>query len=201
MRTHMQRLGLLLLALAVSAEGALAAAAEGGEKPTLLAIEPWAAITAFAVFLLLLFVLSKFAWGPMLAGLKAREARIQQALDEAAAAHTRARELIAQYEGRLDQARTEAAAIAEEGRKDALAIKADIETAGRQAAAESVARAQVEIDRAIATAWERLVRDAADLATAAAARIVGRELDAEGHAALVGDVVDSFVQSRAGRTS
>lgn len=189
----------LMFALVVAALPAWAADASDGAKPSLMDFDPWAAVTAIVVFFLLLAVLGKFAWKPILTGLKSREQRIQDALDEAERANTRAHELIAEYEARLEQAREEAAEIAEEARKDGRDIKAQIEAEGRRVADETVARARVEIEQITATAWERLVRDAAGIATDAAGRIVGRELSPESHAGLVAEVVGEYAASRQGR--
>ncbi|MGE0193085.1 MAG: F0F1 ATP synthase subunit B [Planctomycetota bacterium] len=193
------RLLFLALALFVVAAPAWAADAHGGEaKPGLLDVDMWTAITAIVVFLILLAVLGKFAWKPILAGMKTREERIASALDEAEKANVRARELIAEYESRLDQAREEAASIAEEARKDARDIKAQIEADGRRAADETVARARIEIEQITATAWDKLVRDAAGIASEAAGKIIGRELSPEAHAALVAEVVGEYAAKRRG---
>ena len=199
MRPTLRHALVLLFALVVAAAPALASDDHGGAaKPGLLDVDLWTAVTAMVVFVLLLVVLGRFAWKPILQGMKTREQRIQDALDEAERANTRAHELIAEYEARLDQAREEAAAIAEEARKDARDIKAQIEADGRRTAEETVARARIEIEQVTATAWERLVKDAAGIATEAAGRIVGRELSPENHAALVADVVGEYAALRGG---
>jgi F-type H+-transporting ATPase subunit b len=200
MRPMLRTLPVLPL-LALAAAPAWAADAAGGAKPSLLDIDLWTAVTAIVVFFVLLLVLGKFAWKPILAGMKSREQRIQEALDAAERANVRAHELIAEYEARLEQAREEAAEIAEEARKDARDIKAQIEADGRRTADETVARARVEIEQITATAWERLVKDAAGIATEAAGKIVGRELSPEGHAGLVAEVVGEYAASRKGRSA
>ncbi len=185
---------------AVSTAPVFAADAGGAEhKPGLLDVDLWTAVTTIVVFAVLVLVLGKFAWRPILDGMKAREARIASALDQADEANRKARELIAEYESRLDHAREEAAAIADEARKDALAIKAQIEADGQRVAKETVARARVEIDQLTATAWDRLVRDAAAIASDAAGRIIGRELSPEAHAGLVSDVVGAYATEREGK--
>lgn len=172
-------------------------AAEAGEKkPTLLDFDMYALIASIIVFVVLLVVLSKFAWKPILAGLEKREATIQGALDEAKSANEQARDLIAQYESKLEAARQEAAAIAEEARRDAQDIRAQIEADARKTADETVARAKVEIEQASAKAWDQVVRDAASIATEAASRIVSGKLSPEGHAEVVAGVVSDFASKR-----
>jgi F-type H+-transporting ATPase subunit b len=164
-------------------------------------VDPFAVAMAIGVFLVLLVVLSKFAWRPILAGLKAREATIQKAVDDAHAASEQARAVMRQYEGKLATANEEARAILEESRRDALALKASIETDARRAAEETGARAVRDIEQARVTAWDGLVRDAARMATDVAARIIRKSLDAQGHAALVDEVVSEVVAARRGSKS
>ena len=186
-----------LLGLAwATALPAWAADAADGKKPGLLDVDIYTMATAVVVFIVLLLVLSKFAWRPILDGLRKREETIQNALDEAKAANEKARELIAQYETKLDAAREEAQAIAEEARRDAQDIKAQIETDARKAADETVARAKVEIEQASAKAWDQIVRDAASIASEAAGRIVSGKLSPEGHAEIVAGVVSDFAARR-----
>jgi F-type H+-transporting ATPase subunit b len=154
-------------------------------------------LTSIGVFLILLVVLAKTAWKPILDGLQKREQTIQQALDDAKDAHERAKALIAEYEAKLDKARDEAQAIFEETRRDAQDIRSQIEEDARKRADETVARAGREIEQMTAKAWDRLVRDAAGIATEAASRIIRKELSPEGHADIVGAVVGEFAASRA----
>jgi F-type H+-transporting ATPase subunit b len=186
---------LVVLLVLVAAAPAAWAAEEGGldlkeqlSWPTIL--------TSIVVFLLLLVVLAKTAWKPILAGLQRREETIRKALDDAEAAHEKAKALIAEYEGRLDHARTEAQAIFDEARKDADAMRAQLEAEARARGDEIIDRAQREIDQRAAKAWDELVRDAAAIACETAGRIIGQTLDPEGHAAIVGQVVDEFAASR-----
>lgn len=196
-------IALLSVTLAVPAlasppvEGA--AGGHGQEaKPGLMDIDPASVIVALLVFAVLLVVLAKSAWGPILKGLKAREETIQKAVDDAQAASVRAQEVMKEYEGRMARANEEAKAVLEEARRDALALKASIEADAKRTADENTARAVREIGQAKAAAWDALVRDAAKLSTEAASRIIKRSLDAQGHAALVDEVVAEVVASRKG---
>ncbi len=159
-------------------------------------VDPWAVITSIAVFVLLLVVLGKFAWKPILDGLQKREETIQQALDEAKEANEEAKKVIAMYEAKLDHAKEEAAAIAEEARKDGEDIRARIQEEARAEREATVARAKREIDQMAAAAWETIVKDAAAIATSTASQIVQRELDQAGHADIAANVVSQFTTRR-----
>ncbi len=183
----------VLVGLAVLSAAPCMAADTGGDAGGKLLDVDWKAmLTTVAVFALLLFVLSKTAWKPILNGLKQREETIQKALDDAKEANEKARQLITDYEQKLETAKDEAAAIADEARRDAQTIRSQIEEDGRKTAAETVARAKVEIEQIAAKARESVVNEAAGLATAAAAKIVKGRLSDDDHAALVSDVVADF---------
>ena len=190
------RRGVLSAALLVAAFVLLAptahAAEEGGGGGALLNVDIWTVVTSLVVFVLLLFVLSKTAWNPILQGLQRREAAIKKALDDAQEAHTKAKELIAEYEGRIQNAREEAQDIFDEARRDAQDIRANIETEARKRADETIERARREIDQLTAKAWDGLVNNAANIATEAASRIIRKDLTDEGHAGLVSEVVSEF---------
>jgi F-type H+-transporting ATPase subunit b len=163
-------------------------------------LDPVNIFTSIGVFLILLIVLTKTAWKPILNGLQQREETIKKALDDAEAAHQKAKALIAEYEAKIDHARDEAQAIFEEARRDAAGIRSDIEQEARKRADETIERAQREIDQRMTKAWDGLVRDAAAIATQAAGQIVGEELSADGHSRLVAGVVSRFSTSRAAPT-
>lgn len=92
------------------------------------------------VFLLLLFLLGKYAWKPILSAIKTREEGIEKALASADAALKDMRELKAANEGIMNQARNERDAMLKEARETKDAI-----------VAEAKQKAQAEADRIMAT--------------------------------------------------
>jgi F-type H+-transporting ATPase subunit b len=191
---------LVLALLLVAAAPAYASdPAPGGGTEFKLDIDPFAVAMALGTFLLLLLVLTKFAWKPILAGLKQREQTIRKAVDDAQAASAKAQATMQEYEGRLARAGDEAKAILEEAKRDALALKASIEADAKQSAEATAQRAVREIEQARVTAWDGLVKDAARLATETASRIVGKQLDGAGHAQLVDQVVTQIQTARGNR--
>lgn len=195
---------LIPLVLIVSAVPALASdpvEADGHAKPGLMDVDPASIIVAIAVFVVLLIVLSKAAWGPILKGLKAREDTIRKAVDDAQAASEKAQAVMKEYEGKLAHAAEEAKAILDEAKRDAQALKAQLEADAKASAEATTQRAVKEIEQARLTAFDSLVKDAARLATDTAARIIGKTVDASGHVQLVDEVVGQIRQARAERRS
>ena len=153
-------------------------------------------IWTLVVFGLVVLVLGKFAWGPILAGLQQREDFIRDSLEKAKADRDAAEERLARYEAKLNEARAEATAIVEEGRRDAEVLRQRIEQEAREEADKSVARARREIDIARETAVKELYTLSGNLATSLAGRIVERELKPEDHERLISDAIADLTSTR-----
>ncbi len=181
----------LLAALTMTALPALAAEAEGKE-PSLLAGDIGNVVWTVLIFVLVLVVLGKFAWGPILSTLQTRESFIHEALAKAKHDRDEAEARLKQYEERLAGARGEATAIVEEGRRDAEVVKRKIEAAAKVEADKMIDRARREIQIATVTATRELYDLSARLATDMAARVIGRELSAKDHERLIAEAIDGI---------
>ena len=181
-------LALTSLAFAASAMAAGDGAAEssifGGDVGNVL----WTLIT----FFLTLFVLGKFAWGPILDMLQKREDFIKDSLDAAKKDRDEAQASLARYEERLASARAEATEIVEEGRRDAEAVRQRIEAKAQEEADKMIARAKREISIARETSVKELYAVSGQLATDLASKIVGRELKADDHQRLIDEALDQL---------
>ena len=126
MKTQIRR---RLVALAVLAVGAAtpALAAGGGGGENIFSGNLGNALWTLVIFGVTLFILGKYAWGPLLEGLQQREQFIHDSLAEAKRDRDEAEERLKEYAAKLDQARAEATGIVEEGRRDAEVVKARIE--------------------------------------------------------------------------
>jgi F-type H+-transporting ATPase subunit b len=141
------------------------------------------------IFGTVVFVLGKYAWGPLLDTLQKREDFIRQSLESAKADRDAAEARLKEYEERLTEARAEATAIVEEGRRDAEVLRQRIDEEARAEAEKTVARAKREVEIAKETAVKELYELSGRLATEVAGRIVGRELKVEDHQRLISDAV------------
>jgi F-type H+-transporting ATPase subunit b len=170
------------------------AAAEGQGEPNIFAGDLGNAIWTVVIFLGALFVLSKYAWGPLLEKMQAREDFIRDSLVKAKEDREAAEARLKEYEERLTEARAEATAIVEEGRRDAEVTRGRIEEEARQEATKTLERTRREIEIARVTAVKELYDLSGRLATGIASRIVGRELKAEDHERLVRDAIGEIGQ-------
>ena len=170
-----------LVAVAVSPVTLLAQehGAEGGGGNSLFSINPGLSIWTLIVFGLLLFVLGRFAWGPILGAVEAREKRIQDSLDSAQRQTEEIRELVAEQKQHLTAARQEAQQIVADGREAGERVRRDIEEKARTEGQALLERARAEIEREKESALESIRRESVDIALAAASRLVGERLDAE----------------------
>src|SRR4029453_7321396 len=106
------------------------------------------AIFTFLVFVLLLGLLYKYAWGPVTEGLERREASIRDNIAAAEAARLKAEKMLAEHAAKLDKVQDEVREILAEARRDAEHTKNEIVAAAQKEAEASRARAVQDIERA-----------------------------------------------------
>lgn len=150
------------------------------------------AIYTVIVFLLLLAILYKFAWGPISHGLEKREHGIVEHIAAAARQNEEAKELLAEYERKLAKAQEEVRAILDEARRDAQHTQQEILAQARTDAAAEMARAKREVEIARDEALKRLAETGANLAVDLAAKVLRRNLNAADHAQLIAEAVAQF---------
>ena len=164
-------------------------AAEGADSLSLFTGDLGNIFWSLLTFLLVLVVLGKFAWQPILGALQKREDFIRDSLQQAKKDREEAQALLKQYADKIDAARAEATAIVEEGRRDAGAVKVKIEDAAKAEAKAMIERAKREIGLATDTAVKELYTLSANLATGVASRIIGKELSAADHERLISESI------------
>ena len=156
-------------------------------------------IWTIVVFLILLFVLSKYAWSPMLKGLEAREHSIHQAVEEA----HKAREETARLR---DEVLRERAKAAEEARTMIEQARREAQKQADELRAKAVADIHAERDRlrrdlelARDAALQDLWSQTAKLAALVSSRAIGRELSADDHRKLADEAIADLRRAGAER--
>ena len=182
------------LALLVAVSLAPPVLAAGGGENNIFAGDFGNVLWTLVIFFLVLFVLGKYAWGPLLDSLKAREDFIHESLAAAKQDRDPAEARLTEYDDKLTEARAEATAIVEEGRRDAEVLRQRVEEEARGEAEKMIERAKREISIAKETAVKDLYTLSGTLATDIAARIVGRELKAEDHQRLIEESISELEQ-------
>lgn len=130
------------------------------------------------VFLALLAILWRFAWGPILSAVESREEGIQSAIDEATARNAEAERLLAEHRQQLADARRQANELIAEGKTAGEKVRKEIEEKAREEAQALIERARAEIERERDAALDALRKESVELALAVASRLLEEKLDA-----------------------
>jgi F-type H+-transporting ATPase subunit b len=141
-------------------------------------------------FLIVFFVLWKFAFPALNKTLAARSDKIQGEMERAESTRAEADALLAEYRQQLAGARDEANRIIEEARATADQLRRDMQAKAEQEAQNTVARAQEEIRAERDRVFQELRAQVADIAVELAARVVGESLDAGAHERLIEEYID-----------
>ena len=164
--------------------------AEGGGG--LFDINVGLSLWTVVIFLSVLAVLWRFAFGPILVAVNAREEGINKALEEARARQMEAEALLEEHKKQLADARRQAQEILAEGRDAAGRLQKDMEGKARDEAEAILTRAKAEIEREKDAAVDVLRREAVDLALAAASKLLHEKLDGDQDRKLVMEFVDGL---------
>ena len=191
---------LLTAASAALAPAALAAAPAGADavasEPNLFAGSILQSLAAVVAFILLLLILRKYAWSQILTGLQDRENRIKDDLQHARTQREEAEKVLADYEAQRKGLQAEGQRIIDEARKAGEAVKGKLIADAEAHAGRLRERAQKEITAAKETAIAEVYENSAVLSTRIAAKILGREINADDQQDLVGESLREF-ESRA----
>jgi F-type H+-transporting ATPase subunit b len=162
-----------------------------------LSVDPDLAIWTLVVFVVLLVVLKKFAWGPILAGLESRESNIANHIAQAERNHEEAKKLLVQYEQKLASAANDVREMMEEARRDADHARQTILAEAKAGAEAERDRALRDIETAADQAMESLAERSAQLAVDLAGKILQSKLSAADHTKLIQEAVAKFPASSA----
>jgi len=161
---------------------ALAAEGEGGSS--LIEIN-WTLGVQLISFLLLLAVLTKLMYRPLLAALEGRTRAIQQQLAEAQAAREEAQRQLGAMEERIRTAQAEAQALRERALREAAELRERLSVEARQEATRLIEAAQAQIAQEVRRARTELRAEVGTLAIQIAERLVRKSLNDEDHQRLV----------------
>jgi F-type H+-transporting ATPase subunit b len=153
----------------------------------------WTAIT----FLLLVIVLSRFAWGPIVKMLEQRENTIREAIEQAKKERSEAERMLAEQKATLAAAQREAAALAQTSKQEVEKLRGELTARARKEADELVAAARKQIQEEKTKAVAELKGQVADLAIDAARRLIQSSLDEKSQRALVEEYIAQLPTDRA----
>jgi F-type H+-transporting ATPase subunit b len=155
-------------------------------------INPGLIIWTIVSFLVLLIVLSKYAWKPIMKMLGEREDHIRDALEQAERARIEAAEMIKQNEKNLARAEEEYQKMIREGKAVAEKMKEEIVAKAKQQAQQELQQATAEIQHSVDTAKMQLRAEIADLAIKATEKILEETLDEKKQKKLADSVISQL---------
>jgi F-type H+-transporting ATPase subunit b len=148
----------------------------------------WTIVT-FGVLVLLLW---KYAWGPLLAALDRREKMIAGAVDDARKAREELERVKQDSTKVLAEARKEAEGIVSRTRADAEKLREELRKKAGDEAAGIVTNAERRIQQETAKAIQQIRGEAVDMSLAIASKILQRTVTKEDNERLIADVVNSL---------
>ena len=151
----------------------------------------WTIIT----FLVVLFVLKKFAWPHLLAALDEREQRISDAITAAEQARQEAEEVLREHRQKLAAADEEARQVVAEAREAGANVRQTIVSQAREEAERMLDQARTSIESEKRAAIAELRRETANLAVQAAGALIDANLDDEKNRGLVDDFIARIPES------
>jgi len=155
------------------------AVAEGAEaaKGGLLSPSGGLMFWTLVIFVILAFILSRYAFKPITAAVEAREKALEEAIAAAKADREAAAQLLAEHRAQIEGARAEAQKLIVEGRQVGEKIRADMIEETRSQQQDMLERARREIESEKVKAIADLRREAVELAIAGAGKVIEKNLD------------------------
>ena len=164
----------------------------------LVQLNPGLYIWTIVIFLILLALLAKFAWRPLLAALEQRQESIRRSLDDAAKAKLELERLQTESHRILAEARSEAESIVARTRDDANRLRDEMRQKAQQEAANIVKSAEKQIELETNRALQQIRHEAVDLSVAIASKLLQRNVSKADNERLI---EDTFRQLEAQRPS
>jgi F-type H+-transporting ATPase subunit b len=165
-------------------------AAEGHSQiPPLLRFDPGVGIWTIITFTLLLIILKKFAWKPILNSLDARDKTIQDSLDQAARIQVENARLAEEQKRILAESKVQGNQIVQTAREAAEGLKKSVEVAALEEKKRILASAAQEIEASKQAALAELKKTTADLSIGIAEKLIRQNLDDAKNRTLVDQLI------------
>lgn len=161
----------------------------------LVQTDPGLFIWTIVTFLVLLALLAKFAWRPLLEALDTRQNAIRKSLDDAQQARQELERLNAESAQIIARSRQEADAIITQSRADGDRLREEIRQKARSEADLIVKNAERQIQLETNRAIEQIRHEAVDLSVMIASKIIQRNLTKEDNERLIDEALRQ-VQAR-----
>jgi F-type H+-transporting ATPase subunit b len=166
---------------------------EGGEdKPMLLTVNPGLIIWQILIFVILLFILKKIAWKPLLTALNSREESIRDTIEQAENLKKDAEKLIEENKKNLAEANSQSMKIINDAKEMANKMRDEILQKSQEESRKMIEHAKAEIKQEKESAMADLRNEVSDLAIKAAEKIIKENLDDSKQKKIVNDFISQI---------
>ena len=180
--------------LAASTLALLALGSEGGSG-SLIDINPGLIFWTLVTFILLLLILKKVAWKPILTALDQRETAIKESLEKAEKAKEEAQRILYENQASLSIAEEESRKIVEQGRIYAEKLKEQMLKDSKEQAQKILSEATAEIDRKKEAAFGELKSQIADLVIQTTEKVLGETVDKNIHKKITDKYINEMTKN------
>ncbi len=171
----------------------IALAPEGGG--TLIDVNPGLIFWTVITFVVLMIILTKVAWKPIIAALNQRETAITEALEKAENAKEEARKVLDENQANLVHAEEEAKKIVDQSREFAEKLKEQMIIESKQQAKKIIEDAAAEIERQKESAFDELKSQVVQIAIQATEKILREKMDAESQKKIVNEYISEITKN------
>lgn len=156
------------------------------------------AIATVVIFVILLVILGRWGWRPIVERLERRERTITDTLDNAQKRETEAHDVLVHYRSRMETAEADAKQVIAGAHRQVAEAREEVLTAARSEAREFAQRAKTEIEQARRAAKSQLHQDAAELSAEIAARVLRKAIGPDEHRRLVDESIAQISRQSSG---
>ena len=161
-----------------------------------VSIAPWTMIFTWINLLILVLLMKKFLFKPVLNMLEARNKEVGEMYANAESAQKNAEEIEAEYTEKLSKAKEEASKIIKDAKHDATIRGEEIVDEAKKEASAILEKAHKEIQRDKETAMSEIKGDIADIAVHIAQKVIEKDLSEKDHEKLVEEFIDGWGENK-----
>ena len=158
--------------------------------------DPGLFIWTILTFLVLLGLLAKFAWGPLLKALESRQEAIKKSLDDADRAKQEMTRLQQESAKIIEQARIEADSILSRTRSDADRLREELKVRAKEEADTMIRNAEQQIQLQTRQALQQIRHEVGDIAVTIASKLLERNLTNEDNDRLIRETLRQLEVSK-----
>jgi F-type H+-transporting ATPase subunit b len=161
----------------------------------MLSLDPGVMIWAWITFLILLFVLYKVAWKPILSIIDKREKSIQDSIEQAEKAKNESEVLLEEHKKLIRNAEEEAQKIVNENKELAEKSRQELIEQAKEESNKLRAKAKLEIEKEKESALQALRSEVVDLTISATKKLIGDVIDESKHRGIIENYIQKLPES------